>query len=377
MARRIDQKKYFGFAGLLGLTLSLFFAATFYVAEAQNKAPYDKERLLRVVRLNALSTQEIISAIKDRGVDFQVNPAIEGEFRQAGARPEMIDALRGSYRPPAASRPPANNPTTPTRPNTTTRPSANVPAGPPLSKNEIITMLQGGLPAARVEQFVEVRGVSFTLTPEISREITSAGGNRSLLGAITEKTTSANSSHSISQPPSTPKSGPDYEDLTDQAVSYMQSSNPRQAVQVLQQAVRIDAARPTAYQLLGFTQLYGFQDVVSAEQAMRAAMERGGNAVFRVYHDHDGFFQTYCQGSFFVSKAGVTFKADDGNHTFAAEDVTIKDTGINGFVGSQYGAFNIKVYEDSSRKKSKTYNFAPATQKKAEANLILNMIRSY
>lgn len=375
MAGCIDQKKRFGFIGSITLILSLFFAATFYVAEAQNKAPYDKERLLKVVRLNALSTQEIISAIQDRGVDFQLTPAIEGEFRQAGARPEMIDALRGNYRPPASSRP--TNPVTPTRPNTTTKPPANVPAGAPLSKNEIITMLQGGLPAARVEQFVEVRGVNFTLTPEISREITAAGGNRSLLGAITEKTTSSNSSHSISQPPSNPKSGPDYEDLTDQAVSYMQSSNPRSALQVLQQAVRMDGSRPTAYQLLGFAQLYGFQDIVAAEQAMRAAMERGGNAVFRVYHDHDGFFNSYCQGSFFVSKTAVNFKADDGNHTFAAQDATIKDTGINGFVGSQYGAFNVKVYEDSSKKKSKTYNFAPATQKKAEANLILNMIRSY
>jgi hypothetical protein len=379
MAGRIDQKKHFRLVSLFGLTLTLFFAATFYIAEAQSKAPYDKERLLKVVRLNALSTQEIVAAIKDRGVDFQVNPAIEGEFRQAGARPEIVDALRGNYRPPSVSRPPATNPTTPTRPNTTTKPPANVPAGPPLSKNEIITMLQGGLPAARVEQFVEVRGVTFTLTPEISREITAAGGNRSLLGAITEKTTasnsSGNSSHSISQPPT--KGGPDYEDLTDQAVTYMQSNNPRSAVQVLQQAVQMDRGRPTAYQLLGYTQLYLFQDVVSAEQAMRAAIERGGNAVFRVYHDHDGFFQTYCQGSFFVSKAGVTFKADDGNHTFAAEDTNIKDTGINGFVGSQFGAFNVKVYEDSSKKKSKTYNFAPLTTKKAESNLILSMIRSY
>jgi len=238
-------------------------------------------------------------------------------------------------------------------------------------------MLQGGLPAARVEQFVEVRGVSFTLTPEISREITAAGGNRSLLGAITEKATSSSSSHSISQPPAKPNAGPDYEDLTDQAVSFMQANNPRSAVQVLQQAVQMDRARPTAFQLLGYTQLYLVRDIVSAEQAMRAAIERGGNAVFRVYHDHDGFFQSYCQGSFFVSKAGVTFKADNGDHTFAAEDSNIKDTGINGFVGSQYGAFNVKVYQDSSRNKSKTYNFAPLTTQKAESNLIIKMIRGY
>ena len=38
------------------------------------KAPYDKERLLKVVRLNALSTQEVVQAIYERGVDFQMSP---------------------------------------------------------------------------------------------------------------------------------------------------------------------------------------------------------------------------------------------------------------------------------------------------------------
>ena len=353
----------------------LLMLLTASVALAQAKPPYDKERLLQVVKLNAISTQEVIQNVEQRGVAFQTTPAIEGEFRQAGARPELIEALRRNYRAPAP--PPPSNTTKPPA-SSTGKPITGVPAGPPLSKSEIITMLQAGLPAARVEQFVEVRGVSFAITPDVSREITAAGGNRSLLGAITEKAPGAPSAPSSHAPVRAPATGPDYDDLNQLAIASMQANNFSQAIPFLQRAVTMDPSKPTAFQLLGYAQLYGVnQDVVSAERSMRAALERGGNGVFRVYHDHDGFFNSYCQGSFFVTKTGVTFKADDGNHTFAAEDAQIKSSSVNDFVGSQFGAFNVKVFQDATKNKTKTYNFAPATRKKTESNLILTLIKSY
>src|SRR5205807_379963 len=97
--------------------------------------------------------------------------------------------------------------------------------------------------------------------------------------------------------------GPDYDDLTDQAMYAMQTNKGPYGIQLLQQAIRLDSSRPTAYQLLGFAQLYGAFDIASAEQSMRAAMQRGGSAVFYVYHDHDGFFNSWCEGSFFVTNS--------------------------------------------------------------------------
>jgi hypothetical protein len=351
------------------LAMSTFALAGSQGAPAKN--PYDKERLLRVVSLNALSTQEIVDAIQERGVDFETTLEVEAEFKKAGARPELIDALRGNYRRPSAT-------TRPVEPKA--KSTARVPPGPPLSKNEVVTLLQGGLPSARVEEFVEARGVAFLLTPEITREITSAGGNRSLLGAISEKATTGSSGTSTAKGSSRPAgapAGPDYDDLTDQAISAMQANNGYQAIRLLQQAVALAPARPTAYQLLGFAELYGSHDILAAERSMRAAIERGGGASFRVYHDHDGFFKTFCQGTFFVSKSGVTYKADDGNHTFAAEDSRMKEVELNGFVGSEYGAFHLKVFQDADSHKTKTYNFAPATTKKAESGLIITLIKSY
>ena len=275
------------------ILLSLLMSSAAHMQSS--KTPYDKERLLKIVSMNALSTPEIVKAIEQRGVDFQINAEVEAEFKQAGARPELLNAMRRSYRPKTP--PPSTTANDSTKSNLNTANAVGaIPAGPPLSKTEIVTLLQSGLPVARIEQFVEVRGVNFALNSQISKEITTAGGNRSLLGAIGEKAPVENNS-----PPSSPSSsvdntkvpaskGPDYDDLTEEAISAMQEGNFAGAIRVLQKAVAMDAAKPTAYQLLGFAYLYGNKDITSAETNMRAALERNGVATFRVYHDHDSNF---------------------------------------------------------------------------------------
>ena len=157
------------------------------IAEMQAKQPYDKDKLIRVVQLNALPTSEVVQAIQQRGVDFKMTSDVESQFRAAGARPEVIDAIRANYR--GASSPPPNNSSSnpPANPSGNSRTNSSVPPGPPLAKNEIVTLLQSGVPPARVEQFVEARGVSFSITPQIAHEIKDAGGNNALIGAITAK----------------------------------------------------------------------------------------------------------------------------------------------------------------------------------------------
>ena len=293
----------------------------------------------------------------------------------AAAKAGMIEAIRANYRGPSSPPPNNSSGTPPTNSSGTARPNSGVPPGPPLAKNEIITLLQSGVPPARVEQFVEVRGVSFSITPQIAREIKDAGGNNALIGAITAKSSEPPpASTAPSRPPLRPvPAGPDYDDLTDKAVAAMQANNANAAIRFLQQAVTIDSSRPQAYGLLGFAELYGTHDIVAAERSMRAAIERGGGAPFRVYHDHDRLFNTFCQGSLFVSKRNVTFRADDGNHTFEATRQDIKEAKLNGFVGAQFGAYHLKV----GAGKGETYNFAPYNKQKSEANLVVNLINSY
>src|SRR6185503_2438480 len=67
-------------------------------AQSQGNVPYDKERILKVVKLNALSTKEIVQAIQRRGVSFQMTPEVEAEFRAVNTPPSVLEALRSNYR---------------------------------------------------------------------------------------------------------------------------------------------------------------------------------------------------------------------------------------------------------------------------------------
>src|SRR2546426_606376 len=82
--------------------LTLFTLMTATVAQMQGKKPYDQSTLLKVVQLNALPTSEVVGKVNERGVDFQMTSGLESEFRSAGARPEVIEAIRENYRAAAA-----------------------------------------------------------------------------------------------------------------------------------------------------------------------------------------------------------------------------------------------------------------------------------
>jgi hypothetical protein len=378
--QKILKSSRVSLVALAAVCAALVFSATASMQGA--KKPISKQGLMNAVKINGLSTQELVQQIQRRGVDFEMTASDESDLRGVGARPEIIEAARASYHP--AATPAVAHNTAPARPSNTsnTGPAmANVPDGPPLSKSEIVTMLQGGINAGRVEQFVEKRGVSFQVTPEIAREITAAGGNRSLLGAITEKSTAETASTNGNDSPfagnnSAPvNNAPDYDDLIDRANSSAAASDYPGAIRYAQQAAQLDPQQPTAYSILGTIALYYSQNVSTAEQAMRAAIERGGAAAFHVYHDHDGSFNNYCEGSFFITKTGVSFKANDGRDTFDAEDANIKEAKANAFVGSQYGAFHIKPVQKINGRDN--FNFAPNSRSKAEAELIIRLIKGY
>jgi TPR repeat protein len=164
-----------------------------------------------------------------------------------------------------------------------------------------------------------------------------------------------------------------YEDLVDQATTALDKEQNEEAIKLLTQAVQMDAAKPTAYAFLGWAELYGKGNPAGAEPFMRQAIERGGAAIFRATHDHDGLFTltNTCKGSLFITKNEVTFKADDGGDTFEASDANIKEVKTNRLVGAQFGAFHLKLGD------GKNYNFAPATKRQVEARMIISLIEGF
>ena len=365
------KRQSLGFA-LLAAALLLSPAAS----PAQAKKPITREGLVRAVRINGLSTAELVQQVQSRGVSFQMTADAEAELRAAGARPEVIEAARSNYR--AGSAPLTN---------ASGRGGSNVPAGPPLSKSEVVTMLQAGTPPARVEQFVERRGVSFQSNAQVAREIKAAGGTNSLVGAVAAGYVSPGRGArpgNATRPAPAAARGPDYDDLTDQATAAYDARNAALATRLLTQAIALDAAQPRAHQLLGFTRLYLQHDIEDAERHMRRAIELGGSASFRVFHDHaNGSFKQTCAGTLFVTKSDVTFKADNGGDTFETEDVNIREIKTNNIAGGAFGAllggkdlgaFHIKVRRGGD---TKNYNFAPLTRKRNESELIIALVKAY
>ncbi|MDT4955692.1 MAG: hypothetical protein QOJ02_3830 [Acidobacteriota bacterium] len=75
------------------------------------KRPLRKEQLIQALRVGGVSSSEYVKRIRERGVDFELTPAIEKELRAAGASSAVIEAIRANYRPPVSL--PTPNPTPP------------------------------------------------------------------------------------------------------------------------------------------------------------------------------------------------------------------------------------------------------------------------
>ena len=142
---------------ILGLVWSLI-ASMLIVVGAGNaqtvRKPYDKDVLLKVVKLNALPTQEIVAAIEQRGVNFEVTVAVETEFREAGARPELIDAIRRNARRAYA-------------------------------KDWLLNVVRmNTLDTKDLIPYIQQRGVSFEITTGVEAEFRRAGARPELIDAM-------------------------------------------------------------------------------------------------------------------------------------------------------------------------------------------------
>jgi len=350
--------------------LLVLFAAGSLLAQYKGN-PVKKEKLLSVLRSKQLQTREIVAVIKSNGVDFQLTSAAEGELTAAGARAEVLSAIRENYRQPSRSNPVASSKTT-----TTTTKNFS---GQPLAKDAIVTLLENGVADVQVRKNVEARGVSFKPNAQINNEIRQAGGSVALVNLIAASYVDANAGSvgNSDGAGNNTSGGDDYDALVDKAVSqYDVSKDVGGSIVSLQQAIRLEPNNARAYQLLGFTYLYGQKNFAESEKYMREAVTRGGSAVFRVFHDHDGLFSDTCQGSLYIAKDTVRFESDDNVHTFQTDDANIKQVKMNSIFKTFYKAKagSFKIVLKSGETDSVKYSFAPLTDNALESKMIIRLI---
>lgn len=324
-------------------------------------APVTKAGLIKVLKAKSASNGEILDVIEKNGVDFQTTPAVERELSVAGASPAIIAAVKSGYRSGGSSG------------------SQNF-GGNPLSKDAIVALLQNGVTDAQVQQNIKSRGVNFKLNAAATQEIKSAGGSVALVNLINASYANPNSGAG-----NTVES---YEDYINQALETynadvtasapLNSAGRLKAIEILKQAAQMNPNNPSAYQQLGFMTLYGTSNGFSvSEQFMKRAVELGGSAVFRVFHDHDGVFNDTCSGSLYISKDGVRFESDDNRHTFDTTDANIKQVKTNSSwrraFQTKSGSFKI-VLNDQSDKDGKKFSFAPLTDNIEESKMVIRLI---
>jgi hypothetical protein len=383
------------FAQLVGSILLLLHSQLAWAQAAASK-PIKRDSLLEVVQRNLLSTRELVQRVEQRGVDFRLTPQDETQFRQAGARPELLAAVRANYRGAAVNEvPSAPTPRSVVMP----KPAATAPAKPGALGVVMMTLT----PALAAE--FRINAVSGALVRSVAPSGAAAKAGLRGGDVITQfngkpidamerlrdyvASTPAGTkvhltvwrAHRFENVPVVlgemlvHNTAFTYDDLLDQSLAALQTNDWNLAGNLSSQAIKLNPAQPLAYGLLGYTLLYGRGDIFNAEQAMRAAIERGGAASFEVWHAQGSSFKDAVRGSLFISKAGVVFKSNLSADEFNVNDSEIKEAGLNGFFGREHNAFHLEVKTPSG--KTRNYNFAPRTGNQLEALLILNLIRSY
>lgn len=204
--------------------------------------------------------------------------------------------------------------------------------GAPVKKDRLIKALKSKqLQTRDIVAVILSNGVDFELSDETRRALVAAGARPEVLRAVAQnfRPPSSNAPQMPVETKPVPESKPlppTYDELIDRGTfSYQDKNDARNAMPDLQTAARLDPRRPEAFQMLGFAVLYAYGDLYGAEKLMRVAVNNGGSAVFRVFHDDSGGFSRRCSGSLYISPDSIRYESDDNRHTFETATVNVEN----------------------------------------------------
>ncbi len=238
--------------------------------------------------------------------------------------------------------------------------------GAPVKKDRLIKALRSKqLQTNDIVAVIKSNGVDFMLTAEIKKILISAGARPEVINAVADNFR-LNKDYAKNR-----NKKPNYDELLEQAMySYKEQKNPTGAVRFLETAVKLNPKNPAAYQMLGFVNLYGLNNPAEAEKLMRQAIENGGSAVFRVYHDDSGGFRTRCSGSLYISPETIRFESDDNRHTFETSIVNVDKIKLDTESNRNWKKHSIiKVFLKIGKDKA-NFRFAPISAKEDESKMV-------
>ncbi|MEP6901885.1 MAG: tetratricopeptide repeat protein [Actinomycetota bacterium] len=253
--------------------------------------------------------------------------------------------------------------------------------GAPVKKDRLIKALRSRqLQTRDIVAVINSNGVDFRLTPENRKILIDAGARPEVIKAVADNLRFAPTGDSTfaKNRQSNRRSKPlprNYDELLDEAMfSYKEQNNPKSAARYLETAVKLKPKNSEAYQMLGFINLYGLNNLTQAEKLMHQAITNGGSAVFRVYHDDTGNFSGRCMGSLYISPESIRFESDDNRHTFETSTVNVDKIKLDTESNRLWKKHTIfKVYLRIGKDKAK-FRFAPITGNEQESKMVERFI---
>lgn len=204
--------------------------------------------------------------------------------------------------------------------------------GAPVKKDRLIKALKSKqLQTRDIVAVILSNGVDFELNDETRRALIAAGARPEVLRAVAQNFRPMRPAVVLPEPDTGALTElkpppPTYDELIERGTfSFQDKVDAKNAMPDLQNAARLDPKRPEAFQMLGFAVLYAYGDLYGAEKLMRVAVNNGGSAVFRVFHDDSGGFSQRCSGSLYISPDSIRFESDDNRHTFETATVNVEN----------------------------------------------------
>ncbi|HYL99766.1 MAG TPA: hypothetical protein VEZ90_12485 [Blastocatellia bacterium] len=349
------------FAGALALAGAVTAAVK---PQTSSQRPINEARLVNALKVNGLSEADLVALIESRGVDFEVTDHVAADIKKAGGSAAIIAACKANYRSAGQSRSARGSDTEPgdTKPSDTkpgdkkssetksrepadaesAEPSPDpTPEGPvnrvsPFELEEVLGLLKGGVPSAKVEEMVTDRGAAFTLDPKTGAAIREAGGEATLLLAITEhwqkRTKPGSDSSSRGKPASGSKAGagPD-------------RSGSESAAEKRSQAIKINAIPPDS-RIEGVWRATGIaQNPLDPRQTVEITftitlsvemIEEDYGKLTGELKDESGSHPIREGEWRYGRQASFIFTADHSDHSFAA---TLDGYKLAGIVGVKVG----------------------------------------
>jgi TonB family protein len=142
-------------------------------AAEDSKKPISRQGFLRAIEIGGLSNDELVSYIKELGVDFELQSQERQVLLSKGVEPTVLEALEGSYRMPLSSKEQEEV-------------VAALSSGPPLTKEQLVGLLRLGTARPILQQVVIKRKAGFDVGPAERSEIEAAGGNPRLVATLAQ-----------------------------------------------------------------------------------------------------------------------------------------------------------------------------------------------